>query len=72
MAALALHIDVDGTTLPLDIDNEGITTTSSTWPFSETDTFSAIEGQHAWTGESVDDWSTATTVTVRLRGADNS
>ena len=71
LAALALHIDVDGTTLPLDIDNEGITTTSSTWPFSETDTFSAIEGQHAWTGESVD-WSTATTVTVRLRGADNS
>ena len=72
LAALALHIDVDGTTLHLDIEIDGITTTSSTWPFSETDSFSAIEGQHAWTGENLDDWSAATTVTVRLRGADNS
>ena len=72
LAALALHIDVDGTTLQLDIVTNGVTTTSDTWPFSETDTFSAIEGQYAWTGENLDDWSTATTVTVRLRGTDNS
>ena len=72
LAALALHIDVDGTTLQLDIVTNGVTTTSDTWPFSETDTFSAIEGQYAWTGENLDDWSTATTVTVRLRGTDDS
>ncbi len=72
LAALALHIDVDGTTLQLDIVTNGVTITSDTWPFSETDTFSSIKGQYAWTGENLDDWSTATTVTVRLRGADNS
>ena len=70
-AALALHIDVDGTTLQLDIVTNGVTTSSDTWPFSETDTFSSIKGQYAWTGENLD-WSAATTVTVRLRGTDDS
>ncbi|WP_420626845.1 hypothetical protein [Candidatus Poriferisodalis sp.] len=44
--------------------------TNSTWPISDAVTSSAM-GLILWTGADLD-WSSATTVTARLRTADNS